>query len=328
MNQFALFLGIADIEGFDELILDMLNHRITQRVILPRMLIIPCSLSETMQEFLMKYLPEEFIKKQVKTKELMLEPLIILKATVIQGICIEVKQSWRQDCQNFLSTDPSTKLILKVTLGELTNETEVNAESDIWDFVSIFPVQHIYEQQVIISVSDLQGRLIGTVKEDLSRIADLNTFTDEYGFEGSKGGLRVCFESLPLTNQRTAILESRPYGVLSIFLQHLLSPEEAIRPVIHLELRQQSEKTVTWSSLKPLVSKRTHYMNEGTMMLINDVLDDTTKLSIKLWDSRNGQWIGHKQGILVKNFLQKPAEKLRVKFESVKLAFAVSLYHL
>ena len=283
-----------------------------------------------MLELIVQYmsLPEDFVKKHVKTKELMLEPLIILKATIIQGISIEVKQSWRQDCQHFLSTDPSTKLRLKVTLGELTNEMEVNAESDVWDFVSIFPVQHIYEQQVVIQVSDIHGGPIGTVREDLSRIAHLKMFTDEYGFEGSKGGLRLCFESLPLTNQRTAILESRPYGVLSIFLHNLTSPE-SIRPVIHLELRQANEKDVTWSSLKPLVSKPTHYMNEGTMMLVNDVLDESAKLTMKLWDSRNGQWIGHKQGILVKKFLQKPsAEKMRVKFDTVKIAFAVSLYHL
>ena len=275
----------------------------------------------------MNYFPKDFVRRRPKTKNLMLEPLIILKTTIIQSVAIELKQSRLQDCQHFLSTNPSTKLKLKVILGDLTNQTEVNAEDAIWDFVSIFPVQHIYEQQVIIQVSDFQGRLVGVVKEDVSRIAMSRVITDEYGFEGTKGGLKVCFESLPLTNQKTAILESRPFGVLSIFLQYLIS-QDPMRPVIHLELRQQNEKVETWTSLKPLCAKKTHYLNEGTMMLINDVLDDSTKLTVKLWDARNGQWIGNKRGILVKNLLQKPAEKLRLRLGSVKFAFAVSLYHL
>ena len=320
--------GIADIDGFDELILDMLNNRLTKRVILPRMLIIPFSLHPKVLDFLSKYVPPDCLRKHANARYLMLEPLIILKLTVIQGKNFQIEKSCLQDCKNFISTNPAKKVNIKVMLGELFNQSQFNAEDEIWDFVSIFPVQHIYEQKVIIEVTDARGKEVGRVEEDLSRIANLHMINDWYSFENSEGQIKLYFESLPLTNERkTAILESRPYGVLSIFLQYLVSKDEPVRPVVHLDL-EQNDQVETWTSLKPFMSKKIHYLNEGTMMLVHNVLDEQTKLTVKLWDSRKSQWIGEHSPIIVKNMLRRPAEKLRLRLDNVKLVLAMALYHL
>ena len=307
----------------------MLNNRVTKRVILPRMLIIPFTLHPKILEYLTRFVPPDFLKRHNNARHLMLEPLIILKVTVNQGQNIRLQKSWSQDCKHFLSTNPGQKVNIKVTLGDLFNQCQFDVEDESWDFVSIFPVQHIYQQKVIVEVTDARGKPVGQVQEDLSRIANLHMINDWYSFEGSKGQLRVAFESCPLTNERRrrGIVESRPYGVLSIFLQYLISKDEPVRPVIHLDLEQNGQ-VETWTSLKPFMSKKTHYLNEGTMMLIHNVVDEQTKLTVKLWDSRNNRWIGQSSPILVKRLLRRPAEKFRLRLGNVKLVLAMALYHL
>lgn len=235
---------------------------------------------------------------------MMLKPLAIIKVAILESKGIKNVSK------------------LQITLGDHRFETTqyMNSRLD-----AIFPVEHCFKQKFIINIHNLDGQIFN-ITEDLERVAKQRLVNDWYQIHQNSGKLKIVFEAVPITNSRRAISESRAFGVLSILLKQLKGRVKT-RPVVFLDL-QEGQKSQKWSSLEPLCSAKTQDFNEGTLLHVQNVLDETSKLKIRIWDAKSSTWMGDQKGFNVKTLLRYSVKDGEIRLSNGALfTFSVSLYH-
>ncbi len=301
--------GVANIPGFDELILHILNVRLTNRVVLPHMLILPFIMPKKLTQILLKGRQKKE-KSEMLGLTAMLKPLGMIRVVALRG-------------SNFGVLPKRARI--EISLGDLKVEQSLQDDAD-WNVEGIFPIEHCHEQRVIVHFFD--GKTSAFIVESVERIARQGLLCHWYQLLERQGKILLRFEAIAITNARRAIFETRAYGVISILLKTLESRREKTRPVVYLYLHEGQMKERKWSSLEPLCSSKNQEINEGTLLFVRNVLDAKTALKIRVWDARKLRWLGPEIEMNVKKLLQRPIEHVERFLENdVKFTFLISLFH-
>ena len=319
--------GIADIPGFDELVMHIVNVKLMKRVVLPRMLLLPVSLPISQVMKLRKHFP---IKTQFNCKALMLTPLLLIRVRLEEIDYNPDKNYLSCRCSSSLKKRPGRATIC---MGDQTHSISSKDYPKNLTFEVVFPVEHVHKQKVEVTIFDESGALIGKVTELVSNIRDAKEIHDWYRFENKGGGVKISLEAIPISNKRQDLAPStqlrQPYGVLSIFLGELKGPA-GMKPTVYLNMHQNKPgKIDEWTSLEPLSSRKTTKIYEGTLMLVADVNEESSYLEVKVWNGNAREWIGKPHKVDMKDMLTEPLKDLDLTLdEDIQLSMSVSLYQI
>lgn len=298
--------GIADIPGFDELIMHFINVRLTNRVVLPRMLIFP----------LTKMLPPKlFSEKDCLTENMMLSPLAIIRVMLFGVQEMAKSKKWSENIK--------IQLVLN---DQMIEKNHVNLDQD-WNIEALFPIEHLYKQRLKISIL-FKHKVIASLTEDVEKIAHQRVINDCYQFQESQGKMKIMFEAIQITNERRAILETRSFGVISVFLKGIANRSQKIRPVIYLQLIEAGNQVTKWTSLEPLTSCKNQELCEATLLHVKNILDESVHLTIRVWNARTSSWLGDQHIFNVKKLLLKAVNDHTLALDDETIfQFSLSLYH-
>ena len=159
--------------------------------------------------------------------------------------------------------------------------------------------------------------------EECKHIVEERLIQNYYAFWQSQGKVKIVLEAVPMVNFKSAILESRANGILSILIKEVKS-QTKIYPITKIDLFE-AQNHQTWTSLNPLYSSSSKSLIEGALLPVSNVLDKNSRLEIKLFDDK--KLLGTIT-FNVKELLKSEVRNIhRVFDDDVQFDFAISLFH-